>query len=125
MMRTGCKPLTMNTFHSGVGNSMSMDIFSETAPSMPQTKRGTQMPTKTRMASLRCLESADKEEESRQPRPVRIHPPTTNMRSYKINQRTLQSPKRCRWRKHPSKWAKEKKEQLRVEPKYFANRPYY
>ena len=64
---------------------MSMGISSENAPSMPQTKRGIQMLAKKRMASLTCLEITNKEEESRQPKKVKICPPTTNMQSYKIN----------------------------------------
>jgi hypothetical protein len=70
------------------------------------------MSAKTMMDSLRHLESIDKEEESWQPRKVRIRPPTTNMLSYKLNQRTPQAPRKCRRRKKPKQIGKGKEGSL-------------
>jgi hypothetical protein len=66
MTRIGPKPSITNIFRSGAGNAMNTVIFSESAPSMRLTKKGTQKAEKTRTALLNQREKEDKEDESSQ-----------------------------------------------------------
>jgi flagellar biosynthesis GTPase FlhF len=67
-MRTGCKPLIMNTFHSDAENAMSIGTSSGTFLSTHLARRETKKQTKTKRDSYQQQERKDKEESTSSPK---------------------------------------------------------